>query len=208
MRIAELCRSKLEQHVEHVFQLERIRVMMTEEKYGTAPYTDDPFPIHCESLFPHFKRMVVAALSARVSFERQKPRWAPQLPLCSDDIDKLLCDKDPRFNLVGYFAASWACVNWDQSHPPFFVYASGALACPDTPEHIRTDLRLLTEFPPTLLAELDQTLCWNTVERTIEFARQLMRQEEHLFRCGMPADAERMQVTIKHLTGIELVYPD
>ena len=30
MRIAELCRSKLEQHVEHVFQLERIRVMMTE----------------------------------------------------------------------------------------------------------------------------------------------------------------------------------
>jgi hypothetical protein len=28
-----------------------------------------------------------------------------------------------------------------------------------------------------------------------------------LFRCGMPADAERMQVVIKHVTGINEIYP-
>ena len=42
---------------------------------------------------------------------------------------------------------------------------------------------------------------------TIEFAQQLIRQEQHLFRCGMPADAERMQVVIKHVTGINEIYP-
>jgi hypothetical protein len=209
MRIAELCRSKLDQHVEQVFQLGRIQAMMAGEDYGIVPYIEDSFPIHCEPLFPHFKRMMIAALSARWLFEKQKPDWAPQLPLCSDDIDKLLRNEDdPRLNLVGYFASSWACMNWDKRHPQFFVYASGVMACPHAPEHIRTDRRLRREFPPTLLTELDHTLCWNTVERTIEFAQQLMRQEEHLYRCGMPADAERMQVVIKHLTGVELVYPD
>ena len=76
------------------------------------------------------------------------------------------------------------------------------MACPDAPEHIRTDPRLLQEFPPTLLAELDQTLCWNTSERTIEFTQQLGRQAQHLYRCGMLADAERLEETIKHVTGI------
>jgi hypothetical protein len=176
--------------------------MLADEDFAVVPYIGDLVPIHCESLFPHFKRMVVAALSARASFERQKPSWAPLLAVSCTDIDALLRYGDPRLNLVGYFAASWACTNWSRSHPPFFVYAAGVMACLDTPEHIRTHPGLLREFPPTLLAELDETLCWNTCGRTIEFAHQLMRQEEHLFRCGMPADAERMQDVIKHITGI------
>jgi len=61
-----------------------------------VPYLGDRFPVGCEPLFPHYKRMMVAALSARKSFEAQKPRWAPHLPLTSTDIDKLLCDQDPR----------------------------------------------------------------------------------------------------------------
>src|SRR5262249_20551305 len=68
---------------------------------------------------------------------------------------------------------------------------------PDTPEHIRTDLRLLQEFPPTLLAELDHTLCWSTFERTLEFTQELMRREEHLQRCGMLADATCFGFRIK-----------
>jgi hypothetical protein len=176
-----------------------------------VPFLDDSFPVDCKFLSSHYKRMAVAALSARDSFERQKPSWAPSLSLRSADIDKLIRNvDDPRFCLVGYFSASWACASWSKYHPPLFVYASGVMACSDTPKHIRADARLRREFPPvpTLLAKLDQTLCWGTCERTIEFAQQLMRQEEHLWRCGMPADAERMQMAIKHITGVEWVYPD
>jgi hypothetical protein len=208
MRITELCGSQLEQHVEKLFAVGRLQAIVAGEKYATVPYLDDRFPVNCEPLFPHFKRMVVAALLARKSFEQQKPNWAPSLPLTSTDIDSLLRNTDPKFNLVGYFAASWACTNWSKFHPAFFVYGSGVMACPDTPEHIRTDLRLLQEFPPTLLAELDETLCWNTFERNIDFTQQLMRQEEHLHRCGMLADAKRMRGIIKHITGINEIYPD
>jgi hypothetical protein len=207
----KLCANEFTAHVERLFESERSRARAAGKKYVNVPFLDDLFPVDCEPLFSHYKRMAVAALSARDSFERQKPSWAPSLPLRSADIDKLFRNvDDPRPGLVGYFAASWACASWGRYHPPFFVYASGAMASPNMPKHIRTDPRLLQEFPPapTLLAKLDQTLCWNTVERTIEFAQQLMRQEEHLQRCGMPADAERMQMAIKHITGVELVYPD
>ena len=205
----KLCANEFVMHVERLFESERLRALAAGKKYVNVPFLDDLFPVDCEPLFSHYKRMAVAALSARDSFERQKPSWAPSLPLRSADIDRLLCG-DPRLNLVGYFAASWACMNWRRSHPPFFVYASGAMACSSTPKRIRANARLLREFPPapTLLAKLDRNLCWGTCERTIEFAQQLMRQEEHLQRCGMPADAERMQMVIKHITGVELVYPD
>jgi hypothetical protein len=207
----KLCANEFAVHVERLFESERARALAAGKKCVNVPFLDDSFPVDCKLLSSHYKRTVAAALSARDSFERQKPSWAPSLPLRSADIDKLIRNvDDPRSNLVGYFAASWACASWSKYHPPLFVYASGVMACPDTPKHIRVDARLRREFPPvpTLLAKLDQTLCWNTVERTIEFAQQLMRQEEHLQRCGMPADAERMQMTIKHITGVELVDPD
>jgi hypothetical protein len=205
----KLCANEFTAHVERLFESERLRALAAGKKYVTVPFLDDSFPVDCEFLSSHYKRTVAAALSARDSFERQKPSWAPSLPLRSADIDKLFCE-DPRLTLVGYFASSWACASWSKYHPPLFIYASGVMACSNTPKHIRTDARLLREFPPapTLVAKLDQTLCWNTVERTIEFAQQLMRQEEHLFRCGMLADAERMQMAIKHITGVELVDPD
>jgi len=163
------------------------------KKYATVPYIGDLFLADATFMFPHFKRLVVAALTARALFERQKPPWAPSLPLSGADIDKRLRDEDPRLNLLGYFGASWACANWGRFHPPFFVYASGVMASPYTPEHIRTDPRLLREFPPTLLAELDHALCWNTGERIIDFAQQIMRQEEHFYRCNMLVDADRMR---------------
>jgi hypothetical protein len=207
--LAKLCASKLEQHVDRVFELERVKAMMADEDVAAAPYTGDPVPIFCETLFPHIKRTIIAALRARELFDRQRPSWAPRLPLASADIDVLLGDKDPRINLIGYFAASQACSNWSRSHPPFFVYAAGVMACEHTPEHIRTDSRLLKEFRPTLLAELDQTLCWNTDERIIEFTQHLGHRAQHFCRCGLLADAERMEETIKQLAGInETVIPD
>jgi hypothetical protein len=206
-----LCANEFTAHVERLFELERSRAIAAGKKYVNVPVLDDSFPVDCEFLSSHYKQTVAAALSARDSFERQKPSWAPSLPLRSADIDKLIRNvDDPRPNLVGYFAASWACASWSKYHPIFFVYASGVMASPYAPKCIRTDPRLLKEFPPapTLLAKLDRNLCWNTVERTIEFAQQLMRQEEHLYRCGMLADAERMQMAIKYITGVELIDPD
>jgi hypothetical protein len=201
MRITELCRSELESHVEKVFELERIRAILAEKEYATVPYIGDLFLVAAEFMFPHYKRLVCAALFARNSFEQQKPPWAPSLPLSDTDVKKLLRDEDPRLSLLGYFAASWACANWHRSHPPFFVYASGVMACPHTPEHIRTDPRLLRDYPPTLLTELNHALCWNTGERIIDFMQQIMRQEEHFYRCNMLVDADRMRGIIKQLTG-------
>jgi len=152
--------------------------------------------------------MIVAALFARKKFRETGPPWAPELPLTSPDYEKMICSEDGRIALVGFFANSLACANWSKSHPPFFVYAAGALACPDTPEHIRTDLSLLQEFPPTLLSELDENLCWGAFDRTLEFTQQFMRQTEHLFHCGMLEEAARMEDIIKRITGIHEIYPD
>jgi hypothetical protein len=185
-----------------MFESRRLQAVMAEEKYATVPYIGDRFRVDNKPLFPHYKRMVTAALLACQSYERQKPSWSPSLPLCSFGISELLRHGDPRLSLVGYFASSWACANWSKSHPPFFVYASGVMACPNTPECIRTDPRLLREFPPTLVTELDQALCWNTFERTLEFTQQLMRQTEHLLHCDMPTEAERLEEAVKQITGI------
>jgi hypothetical protein len=200
--IAKLSASELESHVEQVFELGRIQAILAEKEYATVPYLGDLFLVDAKFMFPYYKRLMVAALTARASFERQRPHWSPSLPLSDNNIKKLLRDADPRLNLVSYFAGSWACANWSKSHPQLFVYAAGAMASPYTPEHIRTDPKLLRDYPPTLLAELDHALCWNTGERTIEFAQQLMRQEEHFYRCGMLADAARMRGIIKQITGI------
>jgi hypothetical protein len=202
MPIVELCSSELEQHVDQVFELGRIQAILAKKEYATMPYLDDLFLVDAEFMFPYYKRLMVAALTARASFEKQKPPWSPSLPLSGNDIKKLLRDADPRLNLVSYFAGSWACASWSKFHPAFFVYASGVMAWPYTPEHIRTDPKLLQDYPPTLLAELDHALCWNTGERIIEFAQQLMRQEEHFYRCGMLADAARMRGIIEQITGI------
>ena len=80
MRITELCASKLEQHVERLLAVGRLQAIAAGEKFATVPYLDDRCPVD-ELLFPHFRRMVVAALLARKSFEQQKPSGAPALPL-------------------------------------------------------------------------------------------------------------------------------
>ena len=53
MRITELSRSKLESHVEQVFELERIRAVLAEKEYATVPYLDDLFLLNAEFMFPY-----------------------------------------------------------------------------------------------------------------------------------------------------------
>jgi hypothetical protein len=148
MTRVELCGSQLEQHVERLFAAERLKAVVAGKKYAIAPYIDDQFPVHCEPLFPHYKRMMVAALSARKKFRETGPLWAPELPLASSEYEKMIRDKDSRIALVGFFANSLACANGSKFHPLFYVYAAGAMECPDTPEHIRNDPQLRKEFPP------------------------------------------------------------
>jgi len=199
--LAELCGSQLEQHVEKLFAVARLQADMAGEKFGIVPFTNDQFPLNAESLFPHYKRMMLAALRARKKFRETGPSWAPELPLASSDYEKMICSGDSRTALVGFFANSLACANWG-SHPLFFVYASGAMACEYTPEHIRNDPRLREEFSPCELQELDENLCWGAFDRTLEFTQQLMRKTEHLFHCGMLEEAARMEDIIKQITGI------
>src|SRR5262245_50214040 len=200
--LVELCASKLEQHVERLFTVERLKADVDGKKFGVVPYIDEQFPVDCESLFPYYKRMIAAALSARKKFRETGPSWAPVLPLASLDYEKMIRSEDGKIALVGFFAYSLACANWSKFHPLFFVYAAGVMACPYTPEHIRTDLELLQEFPPTLLAELDENLCWGAFDRTLEFTQQFMRQTEHLFHRGMLEEAARMEDIVKQITGI------
>jgi hypothetical protein len=208
MTLVELCGSQLEQHVERLFAAERLKAVVAGKKYAIAPYIDDQFPVHCEPLFPHYKRMMVAALSARKKFRETGPLWAPELPLASSEYEKMIRDKDSRIALVGFFANSLACANWSKFHPLFYVYAAGAMECPDTPEHIRNDPQLRKEFPLCELQELDENLCWGAFDRTLEFTQQFMRRTEHLFHCGMLEEAARMEDIIKRITGIHEIYPD
>jgi len=198
--LVELCGDQLEQHVEKVFELGRLQAILAEKKYGIVPYLGGQFPLDCERLFPHYKRMMVAALSARKKFRETGPRWGLELPLASSDYEKMIRDKDSRIALVGFFANSLACANWG-SHPLFFVYASGVMGCEHTPEHIRNDPQLRKEFPPCELQELDENLCWGAFDRTLEFTQQFMRQAEHLFYRGMLEEAAWMEDLVKRITG-------
>jgi hypothetical protein len=78
------------------------------------------------------------------------------------------------------------------------------MACESAPTHIRTDPKLLKEFSPRELPGIDQGLIWGLSNRTLEFAQQLMRSEEHLRRCGMVEDAKRMRAVIQQITGAKL----
>ena len=194
--------AEIARHVEVEFE---VRKGMAEEKFARLPYLDDPYEPECETLIPHYQRQVCAALAAREWFRLHAPPWAPELPLSSSEIEKLIRSKSPAIALVGFFAASLAACNWDfKNHPVFQVYAAGVLASPYAFDHLKKDLKLLREFPPRELAGLDEGFIWGLCSRTLEFTQQLMRSEEHLRRCGLSEDAKQMRAVIQQITGARL----
>jgi hypothetical protein len=196
-------RTKLWRHIADCFEALRVTANATGEEIARTPYTEEPFPVQCEALFPHFELMVYRALAAREAFRQDAPPWAPELPLSSAEWEKMIRSKSNKIALVGYFGRSLACAGWC-IHPAFRDYARGVTACEHTPEHIRTDPALLREFPPGPLGALDRSLCWNTFGRIFDFTQQLMRNEETWRRCGRSDDAKWMRGVLEQLVGIKL----
>src|SRR5215472_5647000 len=190
----------IEQHVEVAFEVQGMMAGLEEKQFARLPYLNDPYDLECKTLIPHYRRQVRAALAAREWFRQHAPPWAPELPLSSSDIGKLVRSKSPAIALVGYFAASLAACNWDfKNHPTFQIYAAGVMASPSASDHLKKDLKLLREFPPRELPGLDQGFIWGLSNRTVEFTQQLMRSEEHLRRCGMAEAAKQMRAVLQQI---------
>jgi hypothetical protein len=108
---------------------------------------------------------VCQALVAREKFHREKPPWAPDLPLHERDIEELEQDDNGKLRLVGLFAGSLQGERWDARHPSFSPYASGMLAYEHAPLEIRCDQELQQAYPPRQLAGLcDGHLNWRSPE--------------------------------------------
>ena len=188
-------------HVAAMFEAERVAADLADKKFAVAPYTGERFSIDDESLLP--EQAVCRALFMHASFRETAPTWAPDLPLSSSDIEKMIQSKSNRIAVVGYFARSCACGNWS-SHPKFCDYVAGLLACEHTPERIRNDPQLLKEFPPRWLGGLDRSLCWGVRDRIVEMTRQLIKGEENWRRCGMAVDAAAMRSVIEQILKVKL----
>ena len=197
--------AEIESQVERLFENERLRAVATGKEFGEVPYLGDFFMVGYPPLFSHIKRQVCRALAAREWFRQHAPPWAPELPLSSSDIGKLIRSKSPAIALVGYFAASLAACNWDiEKHPAFQIYAAGAMASEFAPTRIRTDPKLLKEFSPRELAGVGEGLIWGLSDRRVNFMYELIRSEEHLRRCGMATAAKEMRGMIEQVGGMKL----
>jgi hypothetical protein len=203
--VSKLCMVEIESHVERLFEMLKSTADRVGERFAFLPYLDDPYQPAYEPLIPHLQRQVCAALVARQWFQQHAPSWAPELPLCSVEIEKLVRSKSPAIALVGYFAASLAACNWDiEKHPPFQIYAAGAMGSEFAPTRIRADPKLTKKFPPRKLPEIGEALIFGLSNRRLEFMHALMRSEEHLRRCGIAEAAKEMRGLIEQLGGVKL----
>jgi hypothetical protein len=203
--VFKLCMIEIESHVERLFEMLKSTADRVGEQFAFLPYLDDPYQPAYEPLIPHLQRQVCAALVARQWFQQHAPPSSPELPLSSTDIEKLVRSKSPAIALVGYFAASLAACNWDiENHPPFQIYAAGAMGSEFAPTRIRTDPKLAKEFPPRKLPEIGEALIFGLSDRRLEFMHALMRSEEQLRRCGIAETAKEMRGLIEQLGGVRL----
>src|SRR6516225_3888767 len=156
--VSKLCMVEIESHVERLFEMLKSTADRVGERFAFLPYLDDPYQPAYEPLIPHLQRQVCAALVARQWFQQHAPSWAPELPLCSVEIEKL----------VRYFAASLAACNWDiEKHPPFQIYAAGAMGSEFAPTRIRADPKLTKKFPPRKLPEIGEALIFGLSNRRL-----------------------------------------
>jgi hypothetical protein len=178
-RLTEVCARELENHLEGLFATTRKLSPTLRE----TPVIGGVFIADLDHSC--LLTQVCAALCAREKFRQSAPDWAPDLPLRQKDCDELENSDSTRLNLVGLFGSSLRFAYWDQTHPPFDVYASGALADPAAPDDIRNDLSLQREFPPRPLAGLcDGELVWRSPE--------MLAQHRHMQALCAAADARSL----------------
>ena len=90
-------------------------------------------------------REIRNVLRARALFAQAAPAWAP-LPV-GDEISPLL-HATGGMCLLGHYACSLMMMSYDYlGHPTFATFASGVMAHPRAPDHVRDDPELRCEFP-------------------------------------------------------------
>jgi len=123
---------------------------------------------------------VCRALCSREYFHRDKPSWAPPLPLHKNAIGAMEHASSIWLRLVGYYAFSLKKSDWHyDAHPDFRSYCSGLMHYRATPDKLRNDRELQREFPPKELVGLcDGALFWRSFE-------QIARDRENLARTAV-----------------------
>src|SRR5262249_39962440 len=102
------------------------------------------------------KRLVYKALSARKSFEINRPSWP--LPLHDDAIDEMFASPYPSLKLQAFYADSWKRTNWDFRHTAYGQFRDRLLWSPNCPPNL---VRERGETAPAPLPGFDdETLRW------------------------------------------------
>jgi hypothetical protein len=103
---------------------------------------------------------VRTALDAKVWFNEYGPDWAKPLPMGQECI--ALLRARGALHLLGLYAISLERAEFDyRIHPPIDVFASGVMAHPHAPDHVRYDPELQAEFPARELPGLCNRLVWS-----------------------------------------------
>jgi hypothetical protein len=154
--VIEFCEGEFARYVEGLYKGEP-------DHYGLI-HADVPWyregTYFTQEKIPQLVRRIRATLDAKRRHSRQGPAWAQPLPTALEDcLD--LTDEGGRRELLGHFGCSVWFSDFDLAHPPFFSYSCSLLAHADAPKHLRTDTRLLEEFPPRPLVRLGVGLLWH-----------------------------------------------
>jgi len=167
--VAECCAREFEAHVDSLVAAhKRGRILV-----ATPFFTERAVPVDA---IPKLKLLVRNALRARAWFLRQGPAWAQPLPLSEDEHEKILCSGYSHLHLVSLYSNSLQGRDFDYlGHPLFYDYARGAMAAAHLGETgLLNDRKLLVEYPPKLLAGLDEQGRWrplpNRTSQLIEAA--------------------------------------
>jgi hypothetical protein len=105
-----------------------------------------------------------AALSARRWFERERPAFAPELPVNYEERENLKGTGRPLDYVTSLFASSWKSAGYGP-HPSFPEYVAGALASGMLPDWVANDPELVRRYLPTPLAGLGSGCIWRKPKR-------------------------------------------
>ncbi len=100
-----------------------------------------------------------AALWARRVFERERPAFAPELPVNYEERENL----KGTGRAIDYLTALYACSlekSGYSKHPSLPEYIAGALASDMLPDWVAADQELVRRYPPTPLAGLGGGCIW------------------------------------------------
>jgi hypothetical protein len=186
-RHEQLCCQKVADQVDELFEKERAlgiaNVGAVNAKYLVidAPIIGLLYSAIDDELIAELKALTCRGLATWARFHRSKPSGFPDLPLSFDAGQKMICDRDPRVALVGYYGHSQLMAKWDEEHPSFNDFCRGLLACKHAPKRLR-ELRWM--FPPKPLEGLpdDEGLYWRTPETLRAWCNLMARCDASVMR--------------------------